>query len=93
MTAVLLVHGGLWEDMDAARFWRAAGIDLAALAMPAGVVPSVPANPVHQRRTADALLRLLRRAQELPGCPEPPSPAFPPHREHFLDTVAAFATA
>jgi hypothetical protein len=26
MTTVLLIHGGLWEDMDAERFWRKPGI-------------------------------------------------------------------
>jgi pimeloyl-ACP methyl ester carboxylesterase len=65
--------------------------ELATLKMPVGVLPSVPANPFHQRHTADALLRLLPWAEELPGCPEPPSPGFPPHLESFLDTVAAFA--
>ncbi len=67
--------------------------ELATLAMPAAVLPSVPANPAHQRRTVDALLQLLPRAQELPGCPEPPSPAFPLHRERFLDTIAGFTAA
>lgn len=65
--------------------------ELASLTIPVGVLPSVPANPFHQRRTADALLRLLPRAKELPGCPEPPSPEFPPHLEAFLATVTAFA--
>jgi pimeloyl-ACP methyl ester carboxylesterase len=65
--------------------------ELATLKMPIGVLPSVPANPVHQRHTADTLLRLLPWAQELPGCPEPPNPGFPPYLESFLGTVAAFA--
>ncbi|MGE5133608.1 MAG: hypothetical protein ACM32E_11955 [Gemmatimonadota bacterium] len=102
MTAVLLVHGGLWEDMDAARFWRATGIEaglrrpadhrrparraeprcvadreLAALVMPAAVLPSALPNPAHQRRTASALPRLIPRMRELPGCPEPPAPPSP----------------
>ena len=67
--------------------------ELAALAVPAAVLPSVPASPAHQRRTADALLRLIPRVRELPGCPEPPSPAFPLHRDQFLDRIAAFAAA
>ena len=65
--------------------------ELASLTIPVGVLPSVPANPFHQRRTADALLRLLPRAEELPGCPEPPSREFPPCRPAFLATVTAFA--
>jgi pimeloyl-ACP methyl ester carboxylesterase len=64
--------------------------ELATLKMPVGVLPSVPANPFHQRHTVDALLRLLPRAEELPGCPEPPRPGFPPHLESFLGTIAAF---
>jgi hypothetical protein len=42
---------------------------------------------------ADALLRLLPQATELPGYPEPPRPEFRPHLEAFLETVAAFATS
>jgi hypothetical protein len=26
LTTVLLIHGGLWEDMDARRFWHQPGI-------------------------------------------------------------------
>lgn len=26
MTTLLLIHGGLWDDMDAGRFWGNAGI-------------------------------------------------------------------
>jgi pimeloyl-ACP methyl ester carboxylesterase len=66
--------------------------ELASLTNPVGILPSVPANPFHQRHTVDALLRLLPQAEELPGCPEPPHPEFPPHLETFLGTVAAFAT-
>ena len=202
MTTLLLVHGGLWEDMDAARFWDATGIvtglalhgfevlaptrlhqapdwaaeaghlapaapgrpvtvlagsngcsaavrlaldfpgtvarlilawpatagdpvidaatrahltglgaspavtdallagptlrgvtdeELAALTPPVGVLPPRPASRFHQRHTVDALLRLLPRAEELPGCPEPPHPDFAPHLATFLDAVAAFA--
>jgi pimeloyl-ACP methyl ester carboxylesterase len=67
--------------------------ELASLTLPVGVLRSVPANPFHQQHTADALLRLLPQAAELPGCPEPPRPEFPPYLESFLDTVAAFAAA
>ena len=80
MTAVLLVHG-------------VTDPELATLAMPAAVLPSVPDNPVHQRRTADALLRLISRVREMPGCPEPPSPAFPACREQFLRAITSFTAA
>jgi pimeloyl-ACP methyl ester carboxylesterase len=65
--------------------------ELTMLAMPAAVLPSDPANLYHQRDTVDSLLRLLPSVVELPGCPEPPRPEFPPHLESLLDTIAAFA--
>src|SRR5262249_4080256 len=65
--------------------------ELRAIAMPVGVLPSVPENPYHQRRTIDALLRTLPHAVELPGCPEPPRPDFPDHAEQFIGTIASFA--
>jgi hypothetical protein len=65
--------------------------ELATLTMPVGVLPSEPASQFHKRHTVDALLRLLPQAEELPGCPEPPRPDFPPHLATFLGTVAAFA--
>ncbi len=67
--------------------------ELAALAVAVGVVPADPANSVHQRRTVDALLRLVPLATELPGCPEPPRRDFAPRLPTFLDLVAAFAAA
>jgi pimeloyl-ACP methyl ester carboxylesterase len=67
--------------------------ELGGLGMPVGVLPSAQANPFHQRITVDALLGVLPGASELPGCPEPPRPEFPPHLEAFADTVAAFAAA
>jgi pimeloyl-ACP methyl ester carboxylesterase len=67
--------------------------ELASVTKPVGVLPSVPGNPPHQRRTVDALVRLLPKAVELPGCPEPPHPAFPPHVDSFVRTVAGFALA
>jgi pimeloyl-ACP methyl ester carboxylesterase len=68
----------------------ASDAELAGLAIPVGIVPAVPPDPLHVRSTVDALLRLLPSATELPGCPEAPRPEFPPHREAFLDAVAAF---
>ena len=58
--------------------------ELAALKMPITVLPSVPENPFHQRRTVDALRRLQPDSDELPGCPEPPRPDFGPHLAQFL---------
>lgn len=65
--------------------------ELTSITKPVGVLPSVPENPFHQRRTVDALLRTLPEALELPGCPEPPHPAFPPHADSFVRTVVNFA--
>jgi pimeloyl-ACP methyl ester carboxylesterase len=66
--------------------------ELASVFTPVGVVPSIAENPFHQRRTVDALLRILPRATELSGTPEPPHPAFPPHTESFVRTVIEFAS-
>jgi pimeloyl-ACP methyl ester carboxylesterase len=65
--------------------------ELASLTMPAALVPALPAGRAHQRPTVDALLRLLPGARELPGCPEPVSPAFAAHKNQFLHNVSAFA--
>src|SRR5262249_3509651 len=54
------------------------------------VLPSVPENPAHQRKTVDALLRSIRGSHELAGCPEPPMPGFPPHLDHLARTIAEF---
>lgn len=66
--------------------------ELGTLRMPVAVIRAEPPSPPHQRRTADALLRLLPQAGELPGCPEPPTRAFPPHLDSFVAAVAAFAS-
>jgi pimeloyl-ACP methyl ester carboxylesterase len=60
-----------------------------------GVLPSVPENPSHQRKTVDALLRSIRRSRELVGSPEPPTPAFrmsndPPYLDQLLRTIVEF---
>lgn len=65
--------------------------ELTGLRMPVAVLPAVPENPVHQRRTAQALLALVPGAVELPGCPEPPHPAFRP--EGLVAAVKAFVDA
>ena len=59
--------------------------------LPVGVLPSVPENPSHQRKTVDALLRLMPSAVELPGSPEPPRPDFGPDRDRLVATLGAFA--
>jgi hypothetical protein len=65
--------------------------ELGTVAVPVGVIPAVPPDPFHPRGTVDSLLRLLRSATELPGCPEAPRPEFAPHLESFLASVAGFA--
>jgi hypothetical protein len=65
--------------------------ELGGLETPVGVLPSAFANPFHQRITVDALLGLLPGASELPACPEPPRPEFPPYLGAFADAVARFA--
>ncbi|RPE32182.1 hypothetical protein EDD38_0428 [Kitasatospora cineracea] len=67
----------------------AADAELAGLRLPVAVLPAVPENPVHRRRTADALLALVPGAVELPGCPEPPHPAFRP--EPLVAALVGFA--
>jgi pimeloyl-ACP methyl ester carboxylesterase len=59
------------------------------------VLPSVPENPSHQRKTVDSLLRSIRGSRELAGCPEPPTPAFrttndPPYPDQLLRTIVEF---
>ncbi|GAA3148702.1 pimeloyl-ACP methyl ester carboxylesterase [Kribbella aluminosa] len=54
------------------------------------VLPSVPENPSHQRKTVDALLRSIRGSHELAGCPEPPVPGFPPFLDQLARTIVEF---
>jgi hypothetical protein len=65
--------------------------ELAGLRLPVAMVPSEPPNRVHQRRTVDALLRLLPTATELAGSLEPPHPLFIP--DALLHDITAFAAA
>jgi pimeloyl-ACP methyl ester carboxylesterase len=64
--------------------------ELAGVTQPVGLLPSVPENPLHQRRTIDALHRLLPHSVVLAGCPEPPRPDFLPHAEAFVRTAVGF---
>ncbi|TDU91266.1 hypothetical protein EV138_4869 [Kribbella voronezhensis] len=65
--------------------------ELAGLGIPVAVLPSAPENPSHQRKTVDALLGLIQGSRELPGCPEPPTPDFPPHRDALVAAFVEFA--
>jgi pimeloyl-ACP methyl ester carboxylesterase len=58
--------------------------------IPVAVVPSVPENPSHQRKTVDSLLRLIPGSRELPGCPEPPVPGFAPYLDSLVGTIVEF---
>lgn len=62
--------------------------ELARLPQRVGVLPSAPENPFHQRRTVDALLRLVPGAEELPGTPESPRPEFPAYLETFVAAIS-----
>ena len=64
--------------------------ELAGLSIPVAVLASVPENPSHQRKTVDSLLRLIPGSRELAGCPEPPTPIFPPHKDELVTTIASF---
>jgi hypothetical protein len=66
--------------------------ELSGLRLPVAVLPSMLANPFHQRRTVDALLTLVPGSVELPGCPEPPRPEFPPYLDSFAAELARFTT-
>ncbi len=61
--------------------------ELAALTLPVAILPSVPENPQHQRRTVAALLRLLPHAEILAGFPEPPRPEFAGHRDRLVASL------
>ena len=55
--AVVLVHGGLWEDMDAERFWVRPGVVAAQEAR--GVPVLAPDRLPHPRSWADEVAHLL----------------------------------
>ncbi|MET9271229.1 hypothetical protein [Kribbella sp. NPDC003557] len=73
-----------------------ADVELASLdRIRVAVLPSVPENPSHQRKTVDALLGSIRGSRELAGCPEPPTPAFrdrsgPPYQDQLVRTIVEF---
>ncbi|MET0426239.1 MAG: alpha/beta hydrolase [Actinoplanes sp.] len=78
----VMLDGGILRGVD--------DKELASVTVPVGLLPSVPANLAHQRRTVDALRKAWPHAVELPGCPEPPRPDFAPHAASFVDTVVRF---
>ncbi len=71
-------------------------IDLARI--PVAVLPALLENPMHQRKTVDALLGLIAGSRELSGCPEPPRPAFssnlisPPYLDQFVRSIVEFVS-
>jgi pimeloyl-ACP methyl ester carboxylesterase len=67
--------------------------ELAALRIPAAVVPSRPENPYHQRRTAEALCALIPGAVLGDGFPEAPHPDFHTQRAAFVDSLLAHLRA
>ncbi|MGW7537049.1 alpha/beta fold hydrolase [Amycolatopsis sp. NPDC054798] len=95
VSAELAARGAGQETIDAllsGQTLRGATDDeLAALAMPVSVLPSVPDNPFHQRRTVDSLRQVLPGCAELPGCPEPPRPGFESHLDGLLASISRFA--
>lgn len=60
---------------------------LANLSTRVAVMPSVPENRIHQRRTVDALLSTVNGSKELRGCPEPPRPEFAAYKGGFGDAI------
>lgn len=62
--------------------------ELRGIGKPVAVVAAVPENPVHPRRTVDAIKRLTG-AVELGGCPEPPRDGF--QAGGFVNDVVQFA--
>ncbi|MYT68100.1 MULTISPECIES: alpha/beta hydrolase [unclassified Streptomyces] len=78
--------------LDGQTIRGVADSELSALTMPVGLLPAVPENSSHQRRTIDTLRRLLPHSEELEGCPEPPLPGFAAHLDRFLTSVVTFAS-
>jgi pimeloyl-ACP methyl ester carboxylesterase len=78
-----LLTGGILRGVTDAELVSLARIRVA-------VLPSVPENPSHQRKTVDALLRSVRGSRELAGCPEPPTPSFPPYLDQLVRTIVEF---
>lgn len=64
--------------------------EVAALTMPVGVLPSIPENPSHQRKTVDALLGLISGSVELAGSQEPPVPGFSLYLDRVVAEMARF---
>ncbi len=61
--------------------------EIAALAVPVAIWPSVPENQFHQGRTVMSLLQLLAEPILVGGSPEPGHKAFGPFLERFVDVL------
>jgi pimeloyl-ACP methyl ester carboxylesterase len=67
-----------------------ADAELARLAIPVAIVPAVPADRAHQRRTVDALRDAVPHAVELSGTPTPFHRRFAQHLPRLAAEVGAF---
>jgi pimeloyl-ACP methyl ester carboxylesterase len=67
--------------------------ELAALGIPVTILPSLPTNIFHQRRTAAALCALIPRAVLGDGFTESPRPDFPAQRRAFVNHLLAVLRA
>ncbi|MFD0331104.1 alpha/beta fold hydrolase [Streptacidiphilus monticola] len=89
--ATRVAHGPGVEPLLAGETLRGVRDDeLARLRLPVAVVPAPPESPWHQRHTADALLKLVPDAVELPVFPETPHPGFAGRAGEFSEALAGF---
>jgi hypothetical protein len=61
--------------------------------VPVAVLPSLPENVFHRRRTAEALGALIPQAVVGDGFTESPRPDFPSQRRAFVDHLLAVLRA
>lgn len=64
--------------------------ELATLRVRTAIMPSTVDGMIHPHRTVEQLCALIPGAVRLRACPESPRPAFPAHRNDFLDAVTEF---
>jgi pimeloyl-ACP methyl ester carboxylesterase len=82
-----LVRGAPEELLAGETLRGLTDVELVGLRPPVAIVPSL-GNRFHQRSTVDDLLALVAGAVELPACPEPPRPEFPPYLDGFVSSLA-----